>query len=95
VHDLLDFSAIVASLDALVTGDTMALHVAIAMGVPVVAIFGPTVPSEIAIYGPGRKVVSSADCAPCYRRSCDVSPSCMDAISVEEVALALEEVLRE
>jgi ADP-heptose:LPS heptosyltransferase len=95
VHDLLDFCAIVASLDALVTGDTMALHVAIAMGVPVVAVFGPTVPSEIAIYGAGRKVVSTADCAPCYRRSCDVSPSCMDSVAVEDVARALEEVLRE
>jgi ADP-heptose:LPS heptosyltransferase len=95
VHDLLDFCGIVASLDALVTGDTMALHVAIAMGVPVVAIFGPTVPSEIAIYGAGRKVVSTAGCAPCYRRSCDESPSCMDGIGAEEVAAALAEVLEE
>lgn len=95
VHELLDFCAIVASLDALVTGDTMAMHVAIALGVPVVAIFGPTVPSEIAIYGPGRKVVSGADCAPCYRRSCDESPSCMDLVTVDEVAAALEEVLEE
>ena len=95
LHELLDFCAIVASLDALVTGDTMAMHVAIALGVPVVAIFGPTVPQEIAIYGPGRKVISKAECAPCYRRSCDVSPSCMDLIGVDEVAAALEEALGE
>lgn len=95
LHELADFCAIVASLDALVTGDTMAMHVAIALGVPVVAIFGPTVPQEIAIYGPGRKVVSSAECAPCYRRACDESPSCMDLIEVDEVAGALEEVLQE
>jgi heptosyltransferase-2 len=94
-HELLDFCAIVGSLDALVTGDTMAMHVAIALGVPVVAIFGPTVHQEIAIYGPGRKVVSGAECAPCYRRSCDVRPSCMDLVRVEEVAAALEEVLAE
>jgi heptosyltransferase-2 len=95
VHELLDFCAIVGSMDALVTGDTMAMHVAIALGVPVVAIFGPTVPQEIAIYGPGRKVVSGAECAPCYRRSCDESPSCMDRIGVDEVTKALEEVLAE
>ena len=73
----------------------MAMHVAIALGVPVVAIFGPTVPQEIAFYGPGRKVVSGAECAPCYRRACDLSPSCMDLIETDEVARALGEVLEE
>lgn len=95
VHELLDFCGIVGSLDAIVTGDTMAMHVAIALGVPVVAVFGPTVPQEIAIYGPGRKIVSGAECSPCYRRSCDESPSCMDLVTVEDVAGALEEVLAE
>jgi heptosyltransferase-2 len=95
VHELLDFCAIVGSLDALVTGDTMAMHVAIALGVPIVALFGPTVPQEIAIYGVGQKVVSTIDCAPCYRRTCDRSPSCMDAIDVGDVAAALRGVLEE
>lgn len=95
LHELLDFCAIVGSLDALVTGDTMAMHVAIALGVPVVVIVGPTVPQEIAFYGPGRKVVADIECAPCYRRSCDVSPSCMDAVGVDTVFGALSEVLDE
>lgn len=95
LHELLDFCAIVASLDALVTGDTMAVHIAIALGVPVVAIFGPTVPQEIEIYASGRKVVSPAECAPCYRRECDVAPSCMGRVSVDEVTEALTEVLGE
>jgi len=93
LHEILDFAAVVGTLDALVTGDTMALHIAIALRVPVVAIFGPTTPVEIGFAGPGRKVVTSAECAPCYRRSCDVAPSCMDMIGTDEVLAALETLL--
>lgn len=92
-HELLEFAAIVGSMDAVVTGDTMALHIAVALGVPAVVIFGPTVPQEIDLYGHGRKVVTTADCAPCYARSCDRDPSCMDAVTVDEVFQALKEVL--
>ncbi len=95
IHSLLDFAAIVAHLDALVTGDTMALHIAVAVGVPVVALFGPTVPQEIEVYGRGRKVVSPADCAPCYLRSCDRSPSCMEQLPTDAVMDSLREVLAE
>ncbi len=92
-HSLLDFSAIVAHMDAVVTGDTMALHIAVAVGVPVLAMFGPTVPQEIELYGRGRKLVSPAECAPCYLRACDRSPSCMDRIEVDTVMDALRGVL--
>ena len=92
-HELMDFAAILAHMDALVTGDTMALHIAVAVGVPVVAIFGPTVPQEIALYGKGWKFVSPADCAPCYLRDCAVNPSCMDQLSVDTVMDALREVM--
>ncbi|MBD3348006.1 MAG: glycosyltransferase family 9 protein [Candidatus Eisenbacteria bacterium] len=92
-HELMDFAAIVASMDAVVTGDTMAMHMAIALRVPVVAILGPTVPQEIAFYAPGRKVISPAECAPCYRRECDRTPTCMEQIPAGEVLSALREVL--
>jgi ADP-heptose:LPS heptosyltransferase len=92
-HALLDFAAIVALMDAVVTGDTLAMHLAIALDVPTVVIVGPTVPQEIGFHGVGRIVVSNAGCAPCYRRSCDVTPSCMDAVTVEEVFTTLKEVL--
>jgi heptosyltransferase-2 len=95
LHELLDFAAIVGTLDALVTGDTLAMHIAVALGVPVVAIFGPTVPQEIELYGGGRKVVTSIDCAPCYRRECDITPTCMDEITTADVFVALEQVLEE
>jgi len=94
-HELLDFAALVGVMDAIVTGDTLAMHIAIALGVPVVVTLGPTVGQEIAFYGPGRKVASRIDCAPCYRRECDLEPSCMDLIDVEDVFGALRDVLEE
>jgi len=81
----LDFAAIVERCDVIVTGDTTALHVAVAVGVPVVALFGPTCPAEIDLFGRGCKIVSPAPCAPCYRRRCDKTPNCMDRISIDEV----------
>jgi ADP-heptose:LPS heptosyltransferase len=94
-HDLMDFAAIVAHADLLVTGDTMALHIAAAVGVPVVALFGPSAPQEIELYDRGRKIVSPVACAPCYRRRCDVTPTCMDEITVGSVFAAVRDVLAE
>src|SRR5512138_2487651 len=66
-HTLREFIAVVDLCDVVVTGDTMALHVAAALGKKVVALFGPTSAAEIELYGKGRKIVSGAPCAGCYR----------------------------
>lgn len=92
-HTLREFIAVVDLCDVVVTGDTMALHVAAALGKKVVALFGPTSAAEIELYGKGRKIVSDAPCAGCYRPTCDVSPTCMERISAREVAAAVRELL--
>ena len=79
------FAALVNLCDVVVTGDTITLHIAIALKKKVVALFGPTCAQEIELYGRGEKIVASLSCAPCYRRSCQVSPHCMQAIEAEEV----------
>ena len=78
-----------------VTGDTMALHVAAGLGKRVVALFGPTSAAEIDLYGRGTKIVTALDCACCYRRGCDVKPHCMDVIEVSEVFAAVIENLEQ
>ena len=89
LHEL-EFAALVERCNVVVTGDTMAMHVAIALGVPAVVLFGPTCPQEIDLYGCGTKICTRLPCAPCYRRACDKSPNCMDDIGVPEVLAAVE-----
>jgi heptosyltransferase-2 len=61
------------------------MHLAIGLKKKVIALFGPTCAQEIELYGRGEKVVSPISCAPCYRRKCETSPTCMEAITAEEV----------
>ncbi len=88
-HDEPTFAALVRRCQALVTGDTMAMHVAIAADVPCVVLFGPTCEQEIDLFGRGEKVRTTLPCSPCYRRTCDFSPSCMDDISLARVLAAV------
>jgi heptosyltransferase-2 len=57
---LLPFAALVGACDLLVTSDSLALHMAIALDVRVVAFFAPTSAAEIELYGLGEKVQSTA-----------------------------------
>lgn len=92
-HSLREFIAVVDVCDLVVTGDTMALHIAAALGKKVVALFGPTSASEIELYGRGAKIVSDAPCAGCYRTACDVRPTCMERIAAADVFRAVGALL--
>jgi heptosyltransferase-2 len=86
-----DFAARVGLCDVVVTGDTMALHIAVALGKPVVALFGPTSAAEIELYGAGEKIQPPGlDCLVCYLSRCDKSPYCQELIDPERVASAVE-----
>ncbi len=87
------FAAILNLCDLVVTGDTTAMHLAIGLKKKVIALFGPTCAQEIELYGRGEKVVSSIACAPCYRRNCEVSPNCMEAITADEVMKKIKDLL--
>jgi lipopolysaccharide heptosyltransferase I len=77
----------------LVSGDTFALQAACAVGLPVVALFGPTNPLRNGPFTPRDRVVyHELPCGRCYRRSCP-NPKCLTAIEVDEVVRAIDEVL--
>lgn len=92
-HSLTHFAAIVSMCDLLVTGDTLALHFAIGLGVTTVAIFTSTCAQELDLYGRGIKIVADVECAPCYRGSCD-DMKCASSITASDVFDACVEVLR-
>lgn len=88
-HAERDFLAIVDACDVLFTGDTMAMHLAIARSKHVVAVFGPTCEQEIDLFGKGEKIVTTVGCAPCYKRSCDQADACVSQTSPEQAVAAL------
>jgi heptosyltransferase-2 len=87
------FAAIVAACDLVVTGDTLTMHLSLALGRRTVVLFGPTSAPEIELYGLGEKVVPEMDCLGCYKSTCDFVPNCMDLITTDDVRRAVERQL--
>jgi lipopolysaccharide heptosyltransferase I len=84
--DLLQLAALLRRSDLLVTNDSGPMHLAAAVGTPVVAIFGPTDPARVGPYGAGHIVLrKEVDCSRCSRRACVRDALCMKAIDVAEV----------
>jgi lipopolysaccharide heptosyltransferase I len=79
----------------LVSGDTFALQAACALGIPVVAIFGPTSPGRNGPFAAGDKIAyHEIACSRCYKRTCD-SLACLKAVTAEEVAGLVRDALAE
>ena len=93
--DLLHLAAILERCQILVTNDTGTLHVAAAVGTPVVAIFGPTDPDTTGPWGEGHAIVKKeVPCGPCLKRVCPTDHACMKNIGVEDVEEAIVNRLR-
>jgi ADP-heptose:LPS heptosyltransferase len=85
-------SALLAELDALVAGDTGVAHLAAALGIPVVTLFGPTDPARSAPRGRAISLTHAVPCAPCFYRACPIEHPCLrdlGAARVREAVLAL------
>lgn len=67
--------------------DTGLMHIAAAVGTPVVSLWGATSPTRAAPAGFEHLVVQGhADCAPCYLRRCPIGQICMQSIDIEAIA---------
>jgi heptosyltransferase-2 len=93
-NDLRHFAALINACSVVLSGDSLAMHVALAMGRRVVVLFGPTSNTEIELFGLGDKIIPDMDCLACYKKVCDFSPNCMDSISVEMVKEAINRQLK-
>jgi lipopolysaccharide heptosyltransferase I len=97
--DLKTLAVVLRGAAGVITNDTGPMHLAAALGRPVVAIFGPTSAELAGPYGRGHVVLGGrVECAECYRRVCRWAGrpeelQCQQAISVDEVFAVVRKVL--
>jgi 3-deoxy-D-manno-octulosonic-acid transferase/heptosyltransferase-1 len=78
----------------LITTDSGPMHIAAAVGTPVIALFGPTSASRTGPYGEGHFVIRrDLACSPCFLKKCETR-HCMKDISVEDVLEAAKKMLK-
>lgn len=68
-----------------ITNDSGPMHVASALGVPLIALFGSTSPVKTGPYKGGIIIQKKVPCSPCYKRVCPIDFRCMKSISANEV----------
>jgi heptosyltransferase-2 len=95
---LRELMALLKLCHVLLTNDTGPMHVAAAVGTPVVVPFGSTSPE---LTGPGlpgdlrhRLLKSAAPCSPCFLRACPIDFRCMNGIHVERVVATVLAAIR-
>jgi heptosyltransferase-2 len=80
---------VLSKLRLLLTNDSGPMHLAAALGTPLVAVFGSTDASETApVGGRARLVREEVACAPCLLRECPIDHRCMTRIDADRVARA-------
>jgi heptosyltransferase-2 len=79
-----------------ISNDSGLMHVASGLKVPVIGIFGPTVPGKTApLSRESRILFHRVDCSPCRHRICPVDHVCMKAVPVDEVYATANEFLKD
>jgi heptosyltransferase-2 len=96
---LREFMALLKLCRVVLTNDSGPMHVAAALGTPVVVPFGSTSPELTAPGLPGDErhhlLRAAAECSPCFRRTCPIDFRCMTGITIERVASAVLQALQQ
>lgn len=90
-----DLAVLLREAALVVAGDTGPLHIAAAMGTPLVGLYGPTWPERNGPWDPNDVVISRATSCVCHhKRQCLRGAPCIDEISLDEVASAAEQRMK-
>lgn len=90
---LRELMALIGACDVFLSNDSGPMHIAAALKVPLVALFGSTNPTKTGPYEHGTVIYKQVACSPCYKRVCPIDFKCMLKIQVNEVFSALMEKL--
>lgn len=85
--------ALIQMCQVMLTNDSGPMHIASALNVPLVAIFGSTSDVKTGPYGGGIVIHKRVECSPCYKRVCPIDFRCMKRIEVDEVYQAIRHTL--
>ena len=92
---LAEFIELAAACSAYLTNDSGAMHIASALGIPTVAVFGATNDVTTGPTGPLARVVrEEVECSPCLKRECPIDHRCMTRVSSARVAETALELLK-
>jgi len=84
-----DLPALLSQCHLFIGNDSGAMHVAAAVGLPVVAVFGPTDPFGTSPVTPRCSIVQEKPyCSPCFLRRCPTDPRCMTRVTPDAVEAA-------
>ncbi len=93
--DLATTAAVITKADLFVSNDSGLMHVAAALRVPQVAIFGSTDPKITGPLNPKARIIKAdVSCSPCFARTCKRGYLCFEKIQVTEVLEACWQVVR-
>lgn len=90
---LRELVAFIQACHIFLTNDSGPMHIASALGVPLLALFGSTSDVTTGPYEGGMVIHKHVPCSPCYRRVCPIDFRCMKGIGVEEVYNDLQELI--
>ena len=92
---LAEFIELAAACRVYLTNDSGAMHIASALGVPMIAVFGATNDEATGPTGPLARVVREpVECSPCLKPECPIDHRCMTRVSAERVSTAALELLK-
>jgi lipopolysaccharide heptosyltransferase II len=87
-------AALYQRANLVITIDSGPMHLAAAMGSPVLALFGPTAPWRTGPFGSEHTVLRvEMACSPCLKRQCKYHHECMEQLTVDQVVEAAEKML--
>ena len=85
LNPLMRFASLVQNVDALLTSDSLAMHVGVALEKPTFVLVGPTSPWELDVFGKGAILHSDIECLCCYLSRCDKKVHCMNTLAPDWV----------
>ena len=86
-----DLASVMHGASLVVSGDTGPLHIAAAVGAPLVGLYGPTWPERNGPWDPDDEVISRSEQCRCHhKRRCLIGAPCIETIAVDEVIAAAD-----